>query len=681
MFALLPVNPVWDVTVVTGALRIATEGMSVGGGMMDTILAGTAAAAALAALAGLWRMSGGQSRRHGHRLWNDLARELTADSSLDAMLLHVAGVFRRDVDADCAYVYKISLRRRQARRLGVAGVDADALVPPAPEHVGLMAELAWWASQSEPLALVHGAGDTPLVTLPLRDGDHVYGILLVQNPRRPAPSEWIAAAALVARHLSQWCEVIEHRDRGILAARLAGAMPQLLPARRLEAAPSVIDQALKGILAYDYLCISSLGDSRAHEDRVTMLADSQRVTESRHGWPVAGATLRRVLDTGRAVITPDLDMADGEGDDDDTRQWPWERRLGMRSRLIVPVRDGRRVIGTLTLAHRQPGQFDETAVDLLETAAAHLAPWLCLLTETRRRQRQDNLLTFLGSADSVPAIDDDASLINAAAGMVDATGIRVYRLDDRMQSLSEVGASGRIADPDRPRRVPLAQLPWHRWALESGRTLLVNQGDPESIMDDSEATLAMDRRMKTGCLVPIHRNGMPLGVIDVIEQRHPDRAHLDAGSRMVLGKLADALCRKWSLDRGQSQQTAPADALSERLKGWSRQVVNPLTTIIGSVELIRLKQAVVSPEVSRYLGSIERSATRIHTTLMEILQEAAIRSGDEGALIPRERWSWTRPAESAPAADTDFVRPASLADAARRHAAAVAGPNAPVGVL
>ncbi|HWO57660.1 MAG TPA: GAF domain-containing protein [bacterium] len=648
--------------------------------MMDTILAWTAPAAALAALAGLWRKGGGQNRRNGHRLWNDLAHELTADSSLDAMLLHLAGVFRRDVDADCAYVYKISLRRRQVRRLGVAGVDAAALTAPAPEHTGLMAELAWWASQSEPLALVHGAGDTPLVTLPLRDGDHVYGILLVQNPRRPAPSDWIAAAALVARHLSQWCEVIEHGDRGILAARLADAMPQLLPARRLEAAPSVIDQALKGIIAYDYLSISSLGDSRAHEDRVSMLADSQRVTESRHGWPVTGAALRRVLDTGRAVITPDLDMADDEGNDDDTQPWPWERRLGMRSRLIVPVRDGRRVTGTLTLAHRQPGQFDETAVGLLETVAAHLAPWFCLLNETRRRQRQEQLLAFLGHAGS-DAADDDASLINAAAGMVDATGIRVYRLDDRMQSLSEVGASGRIADPDRPRQVPLAQLPWHRWALESRRTLTVNQGDPEAVMDDSEAALAMDRRMKTGCLVPIHRNGMPLGVIDVIERRHPDRAHLDAGSRMVLGKLADALCRKWSLDRGESGAATPADALSERLKAWSREVVNPLTTIIGSAELIRLKQADVSPEVSRYLGSIERSATRIHTTLMEILQEAAIRAGDEGALIPRERWSWTRPAESAPASETDFVRPASLADAARRHATAAAGRKAPVGAL
>src|SRR3990172_1953972 len=57
----------------------------------------------------------------------------------------------------------------------------------------------------------------------------------------------------------------------------------------------------------------------------------------------------------------------------------------------------------------------------------------------------------------------------------------------------------------------------------------------------------------------------------------------------------------------------------DRLAEFNHSIVNPLTGIIGSVELIRHKQPVLTDESVKYLNIIERSANGIHTAALKSL--------------------------------------------------------------
>jgi hypothetical protein len=165
--------------------------------------------------------------------------------------------------------------------------------------------------------------------------------------------------------------------------------------------------------------------------------------------------------------------------------------------------------------------------------------------------------------------------------------------------------------------------------------------------------------MKTAQLIPVVAGQHALGVIDVIEERHPDRARLAPAHKLLLATLAGIFAARWTTQKAAGALGDDATPITSQFKMWSRNVVNPLTTIIGSVELIRYKQNGLGADAKKYLATIERSAARIHETLFSMIETLEAGGQQPEPVSSPRRWTWTRPGGEINSS-ADFARPMSV---------------------
>ncbi len=193
------------------------------------------------------------------------------------------------------------------------------------------------------------------------------------------------------------------------------------------------------------------------------------------------------------------------------------------------------------------------------------------------------------------------------------------------------------------KEVPLAQLPWHRMALDERRMVIVNEDDPEAVMSEEENVKSLARRVQAAVLIPMEMEGRPLGLVSLGEMRSWKRWAFSpqdlAFARGISNQVALSLS---GLSRKEAQRRAgdrlktietqiesshrAAEAL-ELFPNLDYSINNPLTAILGSVDLIRLKSGTLSPEVGRYLSIIEKQAGRIHQSVRKVSElKGAIRT-------------------------------------------------------
>jgi K+-sensing histidine kinase KdpD len=177
--------------------------------------------------------------------------------------------------------------------------------------------------------------------------------------------------------------------------------------------------------------------------------------------------------------------------------------------------------------------------------------------------------------------------------------------------------------------------------LEAKRPMLINQDDPESTMSRKEAGLILDEKVNSALLVPLILNDKPVGVISLGEMRNWDRQPLTEEEITFVKHKANQICvalEKGLLFRVNKQ-------LKERLKGTEKseevaydqiqvgfglsdlsyQITDPLTSIRGSAELLKLKEPHLNADSSRYIKNIENGVDRIHRSLEVFLNSAAER--------------------------------------------------------
>jgi K+-sensing histidine kinase KdpD len=166
--------------------------------------------------------------------------------------------------------------------------------------------------------------------------------------------------------------------------------------------------------------------------------------------------------------------------------------------------------------------------------------------------------------------------------------------------------------------------------------MLVNQDDPESLMPDEEARLILDERIRSALLVPLLINGEAVGVISLGEMRNWERQPLTEEETAFIKHIANQV----SLALKKGLLLRSNERMREKLKEWeekknkvgaetdfspsfstlSYEVSNPLTSILGSAELLRLKEPNLSPENFKYIQNIQKGADRIQKVVEKFLE-------------------------------------------------------------
>ncbi|MCI0595633.1 MAG: GAF domain-containing protein [candidate division Zixibacteria bacterium] len=184
------------------------------------------------------------------------------------------------------------------------------------------------------------------------------------------------------------------------------------------------------------------------------------------------------------------------------------------------------------------------------------------------------------------------------------------------------------------KEVPLADLPWHRMALNEHRMVIVNEEDPEATMSEEEKAKTLARRVQAAVLIPMEVEGRALGLVSLGEMRSwkrwafspQDMAFARGISNQVALSLS-GLSRKEAERRvgerlksieAQIESSKSAQEALEFFPNLDYSINNPLTAILGAVDLLRLKSENLPPEAGRYLSIIEKQAGRIHQSVQKV---------------------------------------------------------------
>jgi len=391
-------------------------------------------------------------------------------------------------------------------------------------------------------------------------------------------------------------------------------------------------QNIRELVGADYLSVASLDNSGENMMRYTISSGGRVLLEKGISRQTRGTDIYTVFESGRAIISPDIEPDDRSGEQDGLFL-----SCGMRSRLTCPVKVGKKVVGVLTLGHAHPHHYSAFHLGRIERISDLIGgviqrEQLCRNVETR----EDHMLRLQLMQHQMLENPPAQSFFNDACDLLtrrmNCTVARISLLDKERRhlisqacrSVREIGRDLRAGEP-----IPLSLLPWHRMTLDARKLMLINQDDPESRMPPQESTSSLIPNIKSAMLVPIMLDDKVKGIISIGEARNWNRRRFGA-TDLIFAKDLAAKCsmalkmKRLQMDVERSREGHRRLTLSggESASDLRYRIKSPLTSIIGSVELLRLKG--LSDDFStRYYDLILKSADRIKTMTDENSTENA----------------------------------------------------------
>ncbi len=402
-----------------------------------------------------------------------------------------------------------------------------------------------------------------------------------------------------------------------------------------------LSEEIKKVMEFD--CLSLVVSAGPRQDvMVLSVGQSGGVLVERrvHLGPGREAE-EEVMESGAMRVDADLSQRSGmDGDSSGVR--PDGLFGGIGSRIILPLRAEGFFRGAISLGHQRPHFYSAQDAEWLQPLTLVISQ---MMVQNELRRRLDKQRAFTQSArDFDGKLAEDQKLRDLLEDVAFSLVAQLPRSLARVMLLSkskdqllncacqQIRPEGITLRSDE--RFPLDELPWHRLTLEAKRPMLVNQVDPESWMSGREAQLIMDGGIGSALLVPVMLDGEAVGIISLGEMRQWDRQPLTRQETEFVRHKADqlslalkeAILRRANKQLGQRlarlKTEGPGIMSTQELSDLSYQIANPLTSIRGSAELLKLRQPELDPHSLRYLSNIERGVDRIQENFEKFLCRA-----------------------------------------------------------
>jgi GAF domain-containing protein len=299
--------------------------------------------------------------------------------------------------------------------------------------------------------------------------------------------------------------------------------------------------------------------------------------------------------------------------------------------LSVPMTDSGAVTAVLILTARKTGQFSVRNTYML----SRVAPVVSRIVQGEHNffesaSREKRIVRLNRFVDSLSRLSSTSEVFENAvrllASEIPASLVRLSTVEDGGSFLkSEALKTQRPLDGIIPAdgRLILSIMPYHRLAIGSGRPVLVTQDNPDTHMSDAEASQALTGQLSSALIIPVVAGKQVPAVISLAEMRSGKRFSFDHPEVLfaeMVGKCLGLALQRMTVHRA-------VDMAERRRQGRTidpfqgvetmNRVKSPLTSLLGSVEILRNRQGQTDKSLDRYLDIIDRSAHKLGRFLEE----------------------------------------------------------------
>ncbi len=304
---------------------------------------------------------------------------------------------------------------------------------------------------------------------------------------------------------------------------------------------------------------------------------------------------------------------------------------GQKCLMAVPIIGAGSPIGIITLGHPAPGRLGRREQVRTEFLAAAIAPIIEAEINRHLGQERDRYLGALaafetaiekcGDIESLAEVVSETLLRNIGTTFCRITAMSDDRTRLVTQSLKTIRPF-RDANTE-PVTISRELIPWHHMALSENRPLLINQNDASSRLDGGEAEMLLFKGVQSALIIPIIINGLTYGTITLGEMREWHRFAYDSAaisfSKALATRLANGI-KLVQLSRTllMSGETAIPWQKRPGTEGdIVRRLKEPMTTMQGSIDLLKIRGGDTAGEAGRIMGMLEKSADRVLSILKE----------------------------------------------------------------
>lgn len=460
-------------------------------------------------------------------------------------------------------------------------------------------------------------------TVPLKFGDKILGVigLYDTNPKRFVYQEALFLSSL-GKLLGVMVEqtLISERNKWrreyiSVAEKVSRIFHTQKP---IEKVIPKMAKLLRKVIDFDYLSLVRTDSSGENMHRISVGTSGNVLLSKECSLPTRGTAVLKTIESGKPLIQKEIEY--GEYVEENLL-----KATGIRSRLILPLSR----YGALTFGSLKTEQYLPKDAKWLSLIGSVLSNILLNYKMNEKIKKKDGLLLKFNEMTEEPLKEKETKkILSDIAGNITkqlpTSFCRISFIDKNKDSLNTL-ALERIRDQGielkEDKTHPLSLLPWHRMVLETGKTMLINQEDPESLMPDEECEQIMSRDLRSGLLVPIIMDENPVGVLSIGEMRSWNRRPFKQDELAFVKGLTNQIPLLLERDfKTSSPDSNIRPKIEEGPNQLGFEINSSLAIIFGSLDLLRNKKKNLDVETSKYLELIEKGGQRIQKAFGDYLK-------------------------------------------------------------